>query len=127
MSTLGATEQAIVGILERMIDGLPRGSRASCCVWRQPPITVESPKQGDDDPDPDPGSSTDQLWDSVLGLFEGGRGFFGRGGDGGMVAARLVAPGVALVVRTRSVSAIGLARMRLKRAAEEIARHVLEG
>ena len=56
-----------------------------------------------------------------------GQGFLGRGADGGMVVATLVAPGVALVVRTCNVSAIGLARLRLKRATAEIARHVLEG
>lgn len=126
MSALGATERAIVEILERMIDGLPRGSRASCCIWKQTPITVESPKDRDDDPDPGPGGTTDQLWDSLLGLFEG-QGFMARGADGGAVLATLVAPGVALVVRTRNVSALGVARLRLKRASEEIAKHVAKG
>ncbi len=126
MSTLGATERAIVAILERMIDGLPPGSRASCCVWNQPAITVESPKDREDDPDPGPGGTTDQLWDSILGLFEG-QGFLARGADGGMVVATLVAPGVALVVRTRNASAVGVARVRLKRATEEIAKHVVKG
>lgn len=127
MTTLGATERAIVEILERMINGLPPGSRASCCVWNQPAITVESAKERDDDgDDPDLGSTTDQLWSSVLGLFEG-QGFFARGADGGAVVAKLIAPGVALVVRTRRVSALGLARLRLKRATDEIAKLGVKG
>lgn len=94
-------------------------SRVACSVWGHPPIVSEGVRQEESRPVGEALLTSDQLWAWSLDLLGGRSSMLNLGATGGVIVA-VVQPGVALVGQLRCASALGVGRVLLRKAVDQI-------